>query len=104
MLELVYTASDLEPFARDLGYEGGPFPWDLERRAILRAELDAFFARKYGLDRKELEYILDPMDVYGEDFPSVTFPGLKKNEMKKYGEFWTRRLILEAWNRLFGKG
>ncbi|MEC4684042.1 MAG: N-6 DNA methylase [Nitrospirota bacterium] len=104
ILELVYTSHDLRPFARDLGYEGGPFPWDPERRAILRAELDAFFARKYGLDRKELEYILDPMDVYGEDFPSVTFPGLKKNEMKKYGEFWTRRLILEAWNRLFGKG
>ena len=102
VLELVYTTHDLTSFARDLGYEGPPFPWDPNRRAILRAELDAFYAKKYGLDRQELEFILDPADVYGEDFPSVTFPVLKKNELREFGEYRTKRLALEAWDNLFG--
>ena len=104
VLELVYTAHDLEPFARDLGYDGKPFSWDPDRRAILRAEIDAFFAKKYGLTREELLFVLDPAEVCGEDYPTVTFPGLKTNEMRKFGEYRTKRLILEAWNRLFGKG
>ena len=40
VLELTYTAHDLTPWARDLGYAGEPFPWDPVRRAILRAELE----------------------------------------------------------------
>ena len=31
--------------------------WDEERRAALRAELDAFYAHLYGLTREELGYI-----------------------------------------------
>ena len=33
VLELVYTAWDLRPFAEDMGYHGEPFRWDEERRA-----------------------------------------------------------------------
>ncbi len=102
VLELVYTAHDMTPFARDLGYQGDPFLWDPERRALLRAELDAFYAKKYGLTREDLVYVLDPAEVCGEDYPSVTFPGLKSNEMRKFGEYRTKRLVLEAWDRLFG--
>jgi hypothetical protein len=54
VLELTYTAWDMQPFARDLGYEGEPFRWDPERRALLRAELDAYYAYLYGLSKKEL--------------------------------------------------
>ena len=36
VLELVYTANDLKPFAEDLGYEGKPFIWDEQRRAIFK--------------------------------------------------------------------
>ena len=79
-----------------------PFKWDPERRALLRAELDAYYANLYGLTRDELRYILDPSDVYGEDFPGETFRVLKNNEIRKYGEYRTRRLVLEAWDRLFG--
>ena len=43
VLELTYTAWDLEPFARDIGYEGAPFVWDEERRFLLRCELDAAY-------------------------------------------------------------
>jgi hypothetical protein len=102
VLELVYTAYDLKPFAEDMGYHGEPFRWDEERRALLRAELDAYYARLYGLSHDELRYILDPQDVYGPDFPGETFRVLKEKEIKLYGEFRTRRLVLEAWDRLEG--
>ena len=104
VLELVYTSHSMTPFARDLGHNGPPFPWNENRRAQLRAELDAWYARAYALTRDELRYILDPADVMGEDFPSETFRGLKYNEMKKFGEYRTRRLVLEAWDRLAMSG
>lgn len=100
VLELTYTSHLLSPFARDLGYDGQPFRWDGNRRAALRADLDAFYARAYGLDRDELRYILDPADVKGADYPSETFRGLKGNEIRAYGEYRTRRLVLEAWDRM----
>jgi hypothetical protein len=128
IFELVYTAQDLKPFAEDMGYTGPPFRWDEERRAILRAELDAYYAHLYGLNRKQLRYILDPADLTpaelkdildpweevanpldaegytvraeASDFPGETFRVLKNKENKKYGEYRTRRLVLEAWERL----
>jgi hypothetical protein len=102
VLELVYTSWDMQSFAKDMGYEGEPFIWDEQRRALLRAELDAYYAKLYGLTRDELRYILDPADVYGEDFPSETFRVLKNKEINKYGEYQTQRLVLEAWDRMFG--
>jgi hypothetical protein len=102
VLELVYTAWDMQPFAQDMGYNGEPFIWNSERRALLRAELDAYYAKLYGLTRDELRYILDPADVYGSDFPSETFRVLKNNEIKQFGEYRTQRLVLEAWDRMFG--
>ena len=75
-----------------------PFRWDEERRAVLRAELDARIARLYGLTRDELRYILDPADVYGDDFPGETFRVLKEKERKLYGEYRTQRLVLQAWD------
>ena len=100
VLELTYTAEDLRPWAEDLGFTGDPFPWDPDRRRQLRAELDAWYARLYGLTRDELRYILDPADVEGEDYPSETFRVLKKKECDTFGEYSTRRLVLEAWDRL----
>lgn len=100
VVELTYTSHSLEAFARDLGFSGPPYPWDEDRRGLLRAELDAWYARAYGLSRDELRYILDPADVMGGDYPSETFRVLKNNEIKKYGEYRTRRLVLEAWDRL----
>jgi len=101
VLELVYTAWDMQPFAQDMGYNGAPFVWNPERRVTLRAELDAYYAYLYGLTRDELRYILDPADIHGSDFPSETFRVLKNNETKKYGEYRTQRLVLEAWDQMF---
>lgn len=107
VLELTYTAHDLKHWADELaGYDprlgherGQPFAWDPERRARLRAELDAYYAHLYDLTREELRYILDPVDVMGSGYPSETFRVLKEGEVGSYGEYRTRRLILEAWDR-----
>jgi hypothetical protein len=62
VLELAYTSSDMGPFSRDLDDTGDPFAWDPDRRASLRAELDAFFFRVYGIDgRDDVEYIIDTL-------------------------------------------
>jgi hypothetical protein len=100
VLELTYTSHSMAPFAQDLGYSGRPFAWDEDRRAQLRAELDAWYAQAYGLTRDEVRYILDPAEVKGADYPSETFRVLKENEMKRYGEYRTGRLVLEAWDRM----
>lgn len=77
-----------------------PYIFDDAKRAVLRAELDAYFARLYSLTRQELQYILEPQSVMGEDYPSETFRVLKDNEISKYGEYRTQRLVLEAWDNL----
>ena len=93
-LELIYTADDLEGFARDVGFDGPPFLWDDSRRDCLRAELDAIYAQMYGLERTDLEWILDPPQ------PSYSFPALKRNEIAEFGEYRTQRLVLTAYDQL----
>ena len=120
VLELTYTSRDLQPWAEELvsawktetdDWKPGtpeairrtpltPFPYDPDRRAILRADLDAYYARLYGLTEEELRYILDTADVMGVDYPSETFRVLKEKEIREYGEYRTRRLVLEAWGKL----
>ena len=112
VLELTYTAHDLRPWYEDVvsSWNAGtaapfpirhsPFPYDPARRVVLRAELDAYYARMYGLTRDELCYILDPSDTHGPDYPTETFRGLKSNEVRAFGEYRTRRLVLDAWDAL----
>ena len=66
------------------------------------AELDAYYARLYGLTRDELRYTLrvDPKEVHGEDFPGETFRVLKDKEMRQFGKYRTRRLVLEKWDEM----
>ena len=104
VLELTYTSHSLAPFARDLGHEDPPFAWNEDRRAHLRADLDAFYARAYGVTRDELRYILDPADVKGPEYPSETFRVLKEKEIRQHGEYRTRRLVLAAWDRMHADG
>lgn len=104
VLELSYTSYSMRPLAEALGYTGEPFPWDEDRRAQLKAELDAYYAKLYGLTREELAYILDPTTKYPTDCPTVTFPTLQNNEMKKYGEYRTQRLVLAAFDELTRQG
>lgn len=77
-----------------------PYIFDDAKRASLRAELDAYYARLYGPTRTEIQYILDPHSVMGQDYPSETFRVLKEDKIAKYGEYMTQRLVLEAWDRM----
>lgn len=99
VIELVYTCESLQPWAREMGYDGSPYKFDSSRRALLRAELDAYYAKLYGLTRDELRFILDPSDVMGENYPTETFRTLKNNETRQFDEYRARRLVLEAWDR-----
>jgi hypothetical protein len=112
VLELTYCAHDMQPFYADVvsdhpewdsrsGVERGlPWSWNSDRRAGLRAELEAIYARLYGLSRDDLRYILDPEDIMGEGYPSQTFRGMRDKEIRHLGEYRTRRLVLEAWDRM----
>src|SRR5262249_30227651 len=63
VLELTYTAWDLEPFARDCGWFGPPFIWTEDRRFQLRCELDAAFFHLYGLNQEDTAYVLDTFPI-----------------------------------------
>ena len=88
VLRLTYTANDMEPFARDLGYQGPPFIWNEEERRHLRARLDALYFHLYGLSRDDADYILS------------TFPIVRAQDNKEFGAYRTRDLILAYMNAL----
>ncbi|WP_153147611.1 SAM-dependent DNA methyltransferase [Dechloromonas sp. H13] len=72
-----------------------------ETRPKIKAELDTLVAAKvYGLTKDEMRFILDPKEIEGQDCEIETFRVLKNNEMREFGEYSTRRLVLEAWDRL----
>lgn len=101
VLELTYTSHDLSGWSQELGYTGPPFTFDPDRRAVLRAELDAYYAHLYRLTRDELRYILDPADVMGADYPSETFRVLKNKErIPGTDKYASQQLVLDAWDRL----
>ncbi len=95
VLELVYTAHDMAPFARDMGYvdENGevkpPFLWDEGRRLRLRAKLDAVFFHLYGVtDRSDVRYVFS------------TFPIVEAQETKAYGSYRSCEICLAYMNVL----
>ena len=98
VLELTYTAHDMAPFARDLGYldEAGevkpPFRWNEDLRMRLRAKLDAVFFHLYGVvARDEVRYIYS------------TFPIVERQETEAYGRYRSRDLCL-AWINALAAG
>ena len=88
VLRLTYTAHDMAPFARDLGYDGDPFLWDEEERRHLRARLDALYFHLYCLSRGAAEYILD------------TFPIVRRDDEAAFGIYRTRDMTLAYMNAL----
>ena len=88
VLRLTYTAHDMGPFARALGYEGPPFGWDEEERRHLRARMDALYFLLYGLSRGDGEYVMG------------TFPIVRQKDEARWGHYRTRELILAYVNAL----
>jgi len=123
VLELTYTAWDLEPFARDCGYTGPPFRWDEKRRFLLRAEIDAAFFHLYLPANANGDWLPArkangcPHDESSEDltrlkesFPTPrdtvsyimdTFPIVRrKDEAAHNGDYRTKRVILEIYDAM----
>jgi hypothetical protein len=87
-VELTYTGWQLEHYARDYGYDGSPFRWDDARRFLLRCELDAAYFHLYGINRDDADYIMD------------TFPIVRRKDKEKWGEYRTKRVILEIYDQM----
>jgi len=88
VLELVFTAWDLTPFAQDCGHDSPPFIWNEDRRFLLRCELDAAFFHLYGLNREEVAYVMD------------TFPIVRRKDEANYGKFRTKDSILAIYDSM----
>ena len=90
VLALSYTAHDLAPFARDLGYVDAagqvlpPIAWDEEQRRARLAALDAVFFWLYGLGADDAAYVLD------------TFPIVRAQDERVFGRWRTRDEVLAA--------
>jgi hypothetical protein len=116
VIELTYTAWDLEPFAMDCGWSGPPFRWVEERRFLLRCELDAAFFHLYlpaeangdwrpaenetAEERARLKASFPtPRDAV--DYVMDTFPIVKrKDEAQWNGDYRTKRVILEIYDAM----
>jgi hypothetical protein len=88
VLHLTYVSHDMAGFAQSQGYSGPPFAWDEEDRLHRRARLDALFFHLYGIEPKDIKYILS------------TFPIVIREETQKYGSFRSEKLILGYYNAL----
>lgn len=84
VLELTYTSPELSEWAKELGYEGRPFPYDDDRRALLRAELDACFFHLYGFSPNQVDETME------------SFPIVKQHDEAQFGEYRTKKLILQS--------
>lgn len=122
ILELTYTAWDLQPFAHDCGHHGPPFRWDDERRFHLRCELDAACFHLYlpahedggwiqaeqanGCPHDETDEQLAELKAH---FPAPrdavayvidTFPIIRRRDEKQHGEYRTKRVILDRYDAM----
>ncbi|MBW1910675.1 MAG: class I SAM-dependent DNA methyltransferase, partial [Deltaproteobacteria bacterium] len=88
VLELIYTSPALEPFAKDCGCFGPPFRWNEERRFLLRCELDGVYFHLYDINQDDADYIME------------TFPIVRRKDEQKYGEYRTKRVILECYDAM----
>jgi len=107
VLELSYTAYDLQPFAKDCGYDGPPFIWDEERRFEIRCELDALYFHLYLGTQSDwqtqgskelLSYLPTPRNAV--EYIMETFPIVKRKDEKEFGEYRTKIRILEIYDQM----
>lgn len=88
VLELIYTAWDLQPFAADMNWNGPPFRWNPARQFLLRCELDAVFFHLYSIGRDDVDYIMH------------TFHIVRGDDEAAHGEYRTKRVILEIYDAM----
>ncbi len=86
--ELMCTSEAMSVPLLEFGNEGASFVWEPQRRHLLRNELDAAFFHLYGVERGDVAYIMD------------TFPIVRRKDEQEYGEYRTKRLILEVYDAM----
>lgn len=98
VLALIYTAHDMAPFARDLGYVDAsgkvlpPFAWDDGERRARQVALDALFFYLYGLGADDAAYVMD------------TFPIVREQDEKAFGRYRTKDDVLALLENLGADG
>jgi Eco57I restriction-modification methylase len=97
VLALTYTANDMEPFARDMGYSGKPFKWDDADRARRRARLDALYFMLYfpSQTKAEIEALRETAH-----YIFSTFPIVEREDKAAHGRYLSRDLCLATINAL----
>lgn len=106
VLELTYTAWDLQPFAQDVGYDGPPFIWDEQRRFLMRCELDALYFHLYGIARDDVDYIMETFPIVKRKDIAATAPPRPEGEGDTGGEgyYRTKHTILAMFDQLAALG
>ena len=87
-VELNYTSWDMQGLAADIHYDCPPFRWDEERRFSVRCELDAAYFHLYGIERDDVDYIME------------TFPIVKRKDEAAHGRYRTKDSILESYDEM----
>ena len=115
VLELTFTSWSIESFALDCGWDGPPCFWNEDRRFQIRCELDAAYFHLYlgsksewgmtkGKDNREgvndtlLEMFPTPRDAIS--YIMDTFPIVRRKDEAKFGEYRTKRVILEVYDQI----
>ena len=115
VLELVYTAYDLQLLAQDCGFEGPPFQWDEKRRFEIRCELDALFFQTYlacdmngdwqlaeGETTEQLsilkEHFITPRAAVA--YIMDQFNLVRDRDTEIYGRYRTKERILEIYDAM----
>ncbi|MFE5029573.1 Eco57I restriction-modification methylase domain-containing protein [Streptomyces sp. NPDC056656] len=83
VLELTYTSYEMAPWAKYLGDGDAPFVWDEERRFLIRAELDAAYFHLYGIERADVDLVLDSFRAFKNKKPEL-FEDTKKEIVRVY--------------------
>ncbi|WHM39400.1 hypothetical protein [Streptomyces sp. BPTC-684] len=73
----------MAPWAKYLGDDGPPFVWDEERRFLIRAELDAAYFHLYGIERTDVDLVLDSFRAFKNKKPEL-FEDTKKEIVRVY--------------------
>ena len=87
-VELSFTSAGFSALSGHDESVSRPFRWSEDRRQTIRAELDGAFFHQYGIERDDVDYILD------------TFPIVKRKDVAEHGEYRTKRLILEIFDAM----
>lgn len=87
-MELICTANDLLPVNVSEEYPARPFVWNGMRRFRIRAELDALYFHLYGIERDDVDYMME------------SFPIVKRKDLAEYGSYRTKEAILEIYDEM----